>query len=109
MNPSSDKFDSLKSVFLGRNVEDLTKILKDERLDGIVSILCNTSMEIETVADILNRDESDFKNFTLYNPGSPDYSEPTVLVDFVEQLRTYNDRRERKGKEYCIIFYLFLM
>ena len=100
MNPSSDQFDSLKSVFLGRNGEDLNKFLKDERLDGIVSILCNTSMEIETVADILNRDESDFKNFTLYKPGSLDYSEPTVLVDFVEQLRTYNDRRERKGKEY---------
>jgi hypothetical protein len=90
-------------------VEDLTKFLKDERLEGIVSILCNTSMEIETVADILNRDESEFKNFTLYNPGPPAYSEPTILVDFVEQLRTYNDRRDRKGKEYCIIFYLFLM
>ena len=90
-------------------MEDLTKFLKDERLEGIVSILCNTSMEIETVADILNRDESEFKNFTLYNPGPPAYSEPTILVDFVEQLRTYNDRRDRKGKEYCIIFSLFLM
>ena len=87
-----------------KNVQHLTDLLEDERLDGIVSILCNTAMEIQTVAEILEKNEREFKNFTLYNPGKPHYTDPAVLTDFVEELRTHGERRERKGDEYCIIF-----
>ena len=56
------------------------------------------------MAEILEKNESEFKNFTLYNPGKPHYTDPAVLTDFVEELRTHGERRERKGDEYCIIF-----
>jgi hypothetical protein len=85
-----------------KNVQHLTDLLEDERLDGIVSILCNTAVEIQTVAEILEKNK--FKNFTLYNPRKPHYTDPAVLTDFVEELRTCGERRERKGDEYCIIF-----
>ena len=78
--------------------QDLIGFLREKRLDGVVSILCENVMDIETVAEMLNKNESEFKDFLLYNPRAPHYSEPAVLLNFLGSLRKCKDSSKRKGK-----------
>ena len=77
---------------------DLIEFLREKKLDGVVSILCENVLELETVAEKLK--DSEFNNFTLYNPTAPNYSQPKELLGFLKSLRECKDSSERKGKKY---------
>ena len=77
---------------------DLIEFLREKKLDGVVSILCENVLELKTVAEKLN--DSEFNNFTLYNPQAPNYSHPKELLSFLKSLRECKDSSERKGKKH---------
>ena len=82
--------------FLEGNGEDLLEFLRLQTLGGVVSILCNTAAEIDTVAEILGRC-SEYKNFILYNRQAPHFSKQEVLWNLVDDLRKCKEKIERKG------------
>ena len=84
----------------------MIEFLREKKLDGVVSILCENGLEIETVADALK--DSEFKNFTLYNPKYPHNTKPTELLSFLKGLRKCKDSSERKGKTHWKVFILFI-
>ena len=76
---------------------DLVDILREKRLDGVTSILCENVLEIERISKLLK--DTEFHDFTLYNPKAPHNSKPEELLTFLQKLRTCTDKSERNGKE----------
>ena len=75
---------------------DLIEFLKIKNPDGVISILCNNTREIEDIMEVLGL----LGSYTVYNPQSPQphLSSPSVILDFFNQLRMTKEKKERKGK-----------
>ena len=82
---------------------DLVDILREKRLDGVTSILCENVLEIERISKLLK--DTDFSDFTLYNPKAPHHSKPEELLSF---LKTCKDKNKQKGRKYKTIQCLIL-